>query len=150
MLYAHLMVLIPLWVGSPYILQIVYGDGFVAATNALRLLLIASIIWSAGLAVVSALDGFGHPGLSSVARLASSVTSVVSLLVLLPRWGMIGAALASIIGYSTLFVVAVACFIRQERMSLWYFLKPRSEDISLEKVRSIIRFNTLRRSANEA
>ena len=149
MLYAHLIVLIPLWVAAPYILQGIYGESFLAATNALRLLLLASIIWSAGLAVVSALDGFGHPGLSTVARLASSVVTVASLLILMPRWGIIGAALASLVGYGTLFVVGVACFVRQERIGLWQFLRPRSDDISFEKLSSLLGFHMLRRVENE-
>jgi O-antigen/teichoic acid export membrane protein len=149
MLYAHLIVLVPFWVASPYILQGIYGESFLAATNALRLLLLASIIWSAALAVVSALDGFGHPGLSTVARITSGVTTVAALLILMPRWGIIGVALASLIGYGTLFVVAVMCFVRQENIRLWQFLRPRSDDISFEKVRSLIGLHTLRRAGNE-
>ena len=62
MIYAHFLVLIPLWVAAPYVLQVIYGEGFVLATGALRVLLLASIVWSAGLTVISGLDGAGNAG----------------------------------------------------------------------------------------
>lgn len=146
LVYAHLAVLIPLWIASPYILQVIYGESFVAATGALRLLLLASIVWSAGLTVISGLDGFGHPGLSTIARLVSTVTTVAALLLLLPRWGITGAAAASLLGYGTLLFVALFCFLRQERISLWEFLRPRREDISYGKIKALVNFSMLRRA----
>jgi O-antigen/teichoic acid export membrane protein len=146
MFYAHFLVLIPLWTAAPYILQLIYGESFVAATGALRLLLLASIVWSAGLTVISGLNGFGHPGLSTIARLTSTVTTVAALLILLPRWGIIGAAAASLIGYSTLLCVALFCFLRQQRIGLWTFIRPRREDISYEKIKTLVGFSMLRRA----
>jgi O-antigen/teichoic acid export membrane protein len=149
MFYAHFLVLIPLWIAAPYILQIIYGESFLAATGALRLLLLASIVWSAGLTVISGLDGFGRPGLSSVARLASTVTTVAALFVFLPRWGIIGAAAASLLGYGTLLFVALFCFLRQQRIGFWEFLCPRREDISYEKIKALLNFSTLRRAESK-
>jgi O-antigen/teichoic acid export membrane protein len=146
MFYAHFLVLIPLWIAAPYILQMIYGASFVAATGALRLLLLASIVWSSGLTVISGLDGFGRPGLSTVARLASTVTTVAALLVFLPRWGIIGAASASLLGYGTLLFVALFCFLRQQQIGFWEFLCPRREDISYEKIKALLNFSTLRRA----
>lgn len=146
MFYAHFLVLIPLWLAAPYILQVIYGESFLAATGALRLLLLASIVWSAGLTVISGLDGFGRPGLSSVARLASTVTTVAALLVFLPRWGIIGAAAASLLGYGTLLFVALFCFLRRQRLGFWEFLCPRREDISYKKIKALMNFTTLRRA----
>jgi O-antigen/teichoic acid export membrane protein len=146
MFYAHFTVLIPLWAAAPYILKMIYGESFVAATGALRLLLLASIVWSAGLTVISGLDGFGRPGLSTIARLASTVTTVAALLVLLPRYGILGAAGASLLGYSTLLFVALFCFLRQQRIGFWEFLRPRRADISYGKIKSLLGFSMLRRA----
>ena len=144
--YAHFLVLIPLLLAAPYILQVIYGESFVAATDTLRILLLASVVWSAGLTVISGLDGFGHPGLSTIARLASTVTTVIALLILLPRWGIVGAAAASLLGYSTLFLVALICFLRRERIGFWEFLRPRREDISYGKIKSLVEFSMFRRA----
>jgi len=146
MFYAHFTVLIPLWVAAPYILKVIYGESFVAATGALRLLLLASIVWSTGLTVISGLDGLGHPGLSTIARLTSTVTTVAALLLLLPRYGIIGAAAASLLGYGTLLFVALFCFLRQQRIGFWVFLRPRRADISYGKIKSLLGFTMLRRA----
>lgn len=37
-LAAHLLLLVPLWIATPYVLKFAYGDGFVPVTNVLRLL----------------------------------------------------------------------------------------------------------------
>lgn len=128
-LTAHLILLVPLWVSAPYILQFAYGDGFVPVTNVLRLLMLASVIWSSGAILISGLNGLGHPGLSTSARLSAAIVMVIALLAWLPRWGIKGAALASITGYSVMTIVALFWFLRQQKLSLWECLRPRMEDL---------------------
>src|SRR5205814_934636 len=83
-LFAHLLILAPLWIAVPYILRFAYGDGFVPVTNVLRMLMFASVMWSSGAIVISGLNGLGHPGLSAIARIVSALVMVVSLLAWLP------------------------------------------------------------------
>jgi O-antigen/teichoic acid export membrane protein len=128
-LLAHLVLLIPLWLAAPYILDFAYGDGFVPVTNVLRLLMIASVIWSLGAIVISGLNGLGHPGLSATARISAAVVMVVALLSWLPRLGILGAVLASITGYSVMFAVALFWLLRLQRISLWECLRPRWDDV---------------------
>jgi O-antigen/teichoic acid export membrane protein len=142
-LYAQLLVLIPLWIAAPFIMRIVYGEGFVEATGALRLLLVASMIWSAAMIIISGLNGLGHPGLSTVARLCSTVTTVVSLYWLLPLWGINGAAVSSLLGYGTMLVIALICLSRKQKISFWEFMRPRRQDISIEKIKSFFKIGFL-------
>ena len=128
-LTAHLLLLVPLWIAAPYILQFAYGDGFVPVTNVLRLLMLAAVIWSSGAILISGLNGLGHPGLSTTARLSAAVVMVIALLAWLPRWGIRGAALASITGYSVMTMVALFWFLRQQKLSLWECLHPRLSDL---------------------
>ena len=128
-LSAHLLLLLPLWIAAPHILKFAYGDGFVPVTNVLRLLMIASVIWSAAAIIISGLKGLGYPGLSTIARTAAALVMVVTLLAWLPRWGIRGAALASISGYSVMLVVALFWFLRQQKISLWECLCPRFDDV---------------------
>lgn len=128
-LLAHLLLLVPLWIAAPHILQFAYGDGFVPVTSVLRLLMIASVLWSGGAIIISGLNGLGHPGLSTIARIAAALIMVVTLLVWLPRWGIRGAALSSISGYSVMFIVALFWFLRQQKITLWECLRPRWDDV---------------------
>jgi O-antigen/teichoic acid export membrane protein len=128
---AHLLILVPLWIAAPYILRFAYGEGFVEVTNVLRLLMFASVVWSAGAIVISGLNGLGHPGLSAIARMAAAVVMVVALLILLPRRGIQGAALSSILGYSVMFLVALFWLVRRRQITLWECLRPRWDDVPL-------------------
>jgi O-antigen/teichoic acid export membrane protein len=128
-LCAHLLILIPLWIAAPYILRFAYGAGFVEVTQVLRLLMFASVVWSAGAIVISGLNGLGHPGLSAVARIAAAIVMVVSLLTLLPTRGIQGAAISSIAGYSVMFLVALFWLLRRRQITLWECLRPRSSDV---------------------
>jgi O-antigen/teichoic acid export membrane protein len=124
----HLLILVPLWIAAPYILHYAYGDGFVPVTNVLRLLMVASVVWSAGAIVISGLNGLGHPGLSAVARISAALVMVAALIAWLPTRGIVGAALSSITGYSVMFVVALFWLLRRGKVSLWQCLRPRLSD----------------------
>jgi O-antigen/teichoic acid export membrane protein len=126
---AHLLLLVPLWIMAPYILRFAYGSAFVPVANVLRLLMIASVIWSGGAILISGLNGLGHPGLSTTARLSAALVMIVTLIMWLPKWGIRGAALASITGYSVMFVVALFWFLRQQKIGLWECVRPRRDDI---------------------
>jgi O-antigen/teichoic acid export membrane protein len=138
-IYSHLILLVPVLLAAPMALRKIFGESFLPAAPALRWLLIAAAVWSAGAIVISGLQGMGHPGLSTIARLAAAVVTVVGLLVLLPRWGVTGAAIASLIGYSVMFVVALLWLAAKQRIGLWECLRPRREDIPTLRLRSLLR-----------
>lgn len=133
-IYIYLLVLIPLLLGAPLILRIAYGADFLAATGTLRLLLIASLIWSAGAIVISGLNGLGYPGLSTLARLASAIVTVMALLYWLPKYGIVGAAFSSLLGYSVMLIVALFWLIRKQHLSLWDCLRPQRDDLPVHRL----------------
>jgi antigen flippase len=128
-LLCHLLILVPLCIAAPYILRFAYGTSFVPVTNVMRLLMLASVIWSAGAIVISGLNGLGHPGLSASARIAAALVMVVALLSWLPTKGIQGAALASLTGYSVMFLVALFWLLRRREITLWECLRPRWDDL---------------------
>jgi O-antigen/teichoic acid export membrane protein len=128
-LAAHLTLLLPLWLAAPHVLRIAYGESFVPVTNVLRLLMLASVVWSAAAVIISGLNGLGHPLSSTLARISAALVMVILLLMWLPGWGIKGAALASITGYSIMFVVSLLMFLRHQRVTVWHCLRPRIDDI---------------------
>ncbi len=132
--YVYLVVLIPLWIAAPYILRFAYGTEFLAATGTLRLLLIASLLWSMGSIVNSGLNGLGFPVLSTISRLSSAGVTVIALLYWLPTRGIVGAALASLLGYSVMLIVALYWLMRKQRLSLWQCFYPQTGDFPVKKL----------------
>jgi O-antigen/teichoic acid export membrane protein len=131
---------VPLWIGATVIIRILFGASFVPAAGAFRWLLMAAMVLGCGTIVVSGLRGFGYPGLGTVARFSAAVVTAVALLLLLPRFGITGAAIASLIGYSTMLVVALAAFAHKRRVNLWSSLRPRSDDLAFANWQTIRRF----------
>lgn len=142
-LYTHLLLLVPLWISAPLVLRHVYGESFLAATATMRILLLASVVLSAGGVMISGLRGFGHPGLSTIARLASAVVTVVLLLLLLPRLGIVGAAVASLLGYGVTMLIAAFWLVRKRDLKVWGYLRPRREDIPIAHLRAFLKLEPL-------
>src|SRR2546430_1524130 len=118
-IYMHLLLLPPLWLAAPLILRVLFGQGFVPATGAFRWLLVAAGVWSCGSIVINGLRGFGYPGLSTLARFSAAVFTGVALGMLLPRFGITGAAIASLIGYRVMLTIALIRLIKKRQLHLW-------------------------------
>ncbi|HBB98981.1 MAG TPA: hypothetical protein DC054_26690 [Blastocatellia bacterium] len=146
-IYANVIVLIPLWLVAPKMLGLLFGASFVPAASAFRWLLVAAVVWSASAIIIRGLQGFGHPGLTTIARFASAAVTGAVLLVLIPRMGITGAAIASLIGYAVLLVVALIALVYRRELGLWQYLCPQRRDIPMAKLRSLASSSLLARSS---
>jgi O-antigen/teichoic acid export membrane protein len=149
-IYLHILMLIPCWLGAPLILKWLYGDSFVPATGAFRWLLVAAAVWAPGSIVISGLKGFGYPGLSTIARFSAAVVTAIALVILLPRQGITGAAIASLIGYSVMLVVALVALIHRRRLGFWDYLRPQRRDIPFGRLKSLFGFSLLSARGTES
>jgi O-antigen/teichoic acid export membrane protein len=135
-IYLHVLILLPLWLGAPLILKTLFGQSFVPATPAFRWLLLAAAVWGWASIVISGLRGFGYPGLSTMARFAGAVVTAIVLPALLQRFGITGAAIASLIGYSAMLLVALLSFVRKRGLSLWDCVRPQRRDVLMANWKS--------------
>jgi O-antigen/teichoic acid export membrane protein len=135
--YINVLVLIPLWIAAPFLLKVLFGASFVPATGAFRWLLAAAVVWSAGSIVISGLQGFGYPGLSTIARFLSAAVTVPALVVLIPRMGIEGAAIASLMGYSVMLAMALVSLVRRRQLGFWRYLRPHRQDIPIARLRAL-------------
>jgi O-antigen/teichoic acid export membrane protein len=145
--YFNVLILIPIWLAAPLLLKTLFGESFVPATRAFRWLLIAAVVWSASAVVTRGLQGFGYPGLTTIARFLSVVATVPALLILLPRMGIEGAAIASLIGYSTMLAAALFGLIHRRQIGFWHYLRPQMRDIDYARLKAAAAFSML--SSNE-
>ena len=148
-IYANLIMLVPLWLVAPFMLRVLFGPNFVPATGAFRWLLIAAVVWSASAIVIRGLQGFGHPGLTTIARFVSALVTAGALLVLLPRMGITGAAVASLIGYVVLLAVSLFALMHRRQLSFWQCLRPQRRDIPMARIKALANFGLLSARSNE-
>jgi antigen flippase len=145
-IYFNLLLLLPLWWAAPRILRILFGESFVPATGAFRWLLVAAVVWSAAAIVTRGLQGFGYPGLTTIARFLSAAVTVPALLILLPRYGIAGAAMASLIGYSVLLAAALFGLVQRRQLGFWRYLRPQTRDLQYARLKAAAAFSLLRSS----
>jgi O-antigen/teichoic acid export membrane protein len=149
-IYSSVIFLVPLWLLAPLMLRTVFGHSFVPATSTFRWLLVAAVVWSAGSIVIRGLQGFGHPGLTTIARFMSAIVTAGALLILLPRMGITGAAIASLIGYSVMLTVALFALIHRRQLGFWQYLRPRRRDIPFARLKSLTSFGLLSARGTES
>jgi O-antigen/teichoic acid export membrane protein len=93
---------------APWIVRLLYGPGFEPATVVLQILLTSIVFGVLGQAARSALLGFERQGLLLATGVIAAALSILLDLLLIPRWGALGAALANTAVQATW---AIAIFI---------------------------------------
>lgn len=109
-------------------LSLAFGSGFADGTVALRILLIAMVPLSMVRVLAGDLKGRGRPGTVSVAMGLAVVVNVLLNLVLIPQFGIDGAAAASVITYCVAAIALAAAFTRITGASAGA-LVPRPSDV---------------------
>ena len=83
-----------------FIVNILFGTEFSGAISAARVLILAASVSGMNMTIASGLKGYGKPSVSSIGEVISLCLTGVFLWIFMPRWGILGAALASLIAYS--------------------------------------------------
>ena len=81
------------------LIHLLYGQAFLPAVNTLRMLMIGILCYSITLMNLSVLSGIGQPKQVAKIQVYAAILNVVLNLILIPVWGMNGAALATVLSY---------------------------------------------------
>ena len=127
---------LPLALLAQPIIPLFYGRAFDSSVEPTRLLLIGLSIEGASGVVTAYLFGRGRPGLNSIATFGGVMVTVVLDLLLIPKYSLIGASVASTAAYLTTTSLLGLCFL---------LLQPRSMQPVLD-VGEAIRPGRFRRS----
>ncbi len=95
-----LVIAMPFLLVTPLALPLLFGEQFSTAIPAALVLVIAGAIAGLNAVLEEGLRGLGQPVAVLWAECAGLVVTVVSLLILLKPFAIMGAALASLLGYS--------------------------------------------------
>ena len=89
------------------LLPTLFGVGFIESREILVVLCVAEVAMSVHLMGQAFLIGFGRPSAIGLPQLVGAVTMIVLNLVMIPRWGLSGAAWASLLGFSVLALTSI-------------------------------------------
>ncbi|MGH3491517.1 MAG: lipopolysaccharide biosynthesis protein [Actinopolymorphaceae bacterium] len=98
--------------GASLLLGWVFGPAYRQGTHALLILLVGMVPLALARVLAADLKGRGRPGLVSVGSGVGAVLTVVTDVMLIPVWGIEGAAVASVVAYGGTAVVLLACYRR--------------------------------------
>lgn len=120
-LLASVVVAVPAALAAPLLIKLFFGASFAAAGEVTRILAVAVIWYSTTRAIEAVLRAVGRPLDAGIAEFIALGATVLSLAVLIPLAGIVGAGLASLVAY------AVAGFWMARRAaaaldSSWYRL----------------------------
>jgi O-antigen/teichoic acid export membrane protein len=114
---------------GPFVIHQLYGKDFFGAVTPLLILLPGVILLSQTQIFYSDLNGRGKPGVSTISALMALMVTIVLDIVLIPRYGIVGAAVASTCAYSVEFVIAGSYFVFHSGLTWKEILVLRKSDL---------------------
>ena len=136
---------------SPFVVHYIFGRAFDPALPMALILLIGTVPNAAGGVLNTSVSAHGHPGKSARGEGLALIVTVAGLAIALPTLGGVGAALVSVVAYSTQFIYMLRTakrmyggryreyFIvsRAEAMSLLVLASHRARLLSPKRLRSV-------------
>ncbi|HVO27021.1 MAG TPA: oligosaccharide flippase family protein [Candidatus Margulisiibacteriota bacterium] len=114
---------------TPVALPLLFGEKFAASVPAALVLVVAAAIAAVNLVLEEGLRGLGQPALTLWAETGGLVVTGISLLFLLKPLGIMGAAIASVLGYGAVTVTLVVASLRMTGFSAAALLRPGPREI---------------------
>lgn len=102
---------IMLTLGGKLIIRLIFSTSFLDAYVPLLILLPGVVLLGIGKVLTNDIAGRGYPQYNSIISGAALVITVTLDLALIPRMGIVGAALAATVAYSLTFVLAVVFYL---------------------------------------
>jgi O-antigen/teichoic acid export membrane protein len=113
---------------SAFAVRLMYGEAFLPSVKPLLLLLPGVLFLTVGKILTKYTSGIGKPQYNTYASLASFVTTIALLAVLVPRYHMIGAAVATSIAYLVFAATILVLFVRESGNGVAQTLVIRRDD----------------------
>jgi len=98
-----------------FLIRIIYTTAFDAAYGAMLALLPGVILLGGAKVLTNEIAGRGYPQYNSISSALGLVLTIILDILLIPRFGILGAALASSAAYAAIFVAAIAFYGRVSR-----------------------------------
>jgi O-antigen/teichoic acid export membrane protein len=112
------------------LIRLLYSPAFADAVTPLRWLLPGVVALGIGKVVMTELLARKKGKDTSSASAIAAVVNIAGNLILVPRMGISGAALASTISYSLLSAILIRCYLRETGLP-WTVLVPRRDDLAI-------------------
>lgn len=103
---------------SRFAIPLLFDAAFEPAVAPAIILLAGTVLLSCNYVLSDGLRGLGHPLIPTIGEVAGLVMTLVALYLLLPRWGILGAAGASVLSYGATSIVLLVGIVRVLRQDV--------------------------------
>lgn len=117
-----------LFVAAGVVVELLYSSRFDASTAVVRILAPGIVLFGAARVLGNDIAARGRPLVNSVVASASVVCNIALNVVLIPRYGINGAAWASTASYASVFVATAVVYRRMANVPLRALVVPTRED----------------------
>jgi len=103
------------------IIRVFFGETYVGASLALQILSIGIVLYSIGLLNISVFPGIGKPKINTKLFLISALINVIGNAILVPLYGIVGAAIATSLSFGVLTFLSILKLEKFIKVSLPLF-----------------------------
>jgi O-antigen/teichoic acid export membrane protein len=100
------------FLAGPFLILLLFGDKFSGSIEPFLILIPGVVIFSITNILATYLTGAGRPGYNSAIAFISFIFTVIFDILLIPRYSISGAALASVISYTMSTIMTIVAFAR--------------------------------------
>jgi O-antigen/teichoic acid export membrane protein len=113
---------------GPFVITLWYGPDYSPAGDPLPWVCIGAVAWSIYVIVTRDLTSHGRQAINIAAGLPALILNVIFNLLLIPRMGIVGAAIATAISYTIACIILLTFYTRWSGMSVRQILIPTVDD----------------------
>lgn len=107
MLIFYLVSFIVIFFFGKQLISLLFGQSFAYAYYPLRILLVGLIPMGAWMILSGKISGLGKPGYNAFSSTIAAATNIAANIILIPKFGLLGAAYASVISYSLILIISI-------------------------------------------
>jgi O-antigen/teichoic acid export membrane protein len=120
---------------TPAAIPFIYGKSFQGAALPACILAVGAVFLSINSVLSEGFRAIGLPKFPMYGELAGFLATGSLLAILLPRWPLVGASVASVISYGVTTTVLIVCAARTDGTSVMHLVAPRLADVhALQRV----------------
>jgi O-antigen/teichoic acid export membrane protein len=110
------------------LVRFAFGEEYLPVVGVTYTLLVGVVLRSAGKVVTTYFFAVDRPGINSITKLFGLVINVISLMVLIPIYGLRGGAVGTTLSYSLEAIIMLAAFYWVSKVNSWKMLLPGISD----------------------
>jgi O-antigen/teichoic acid export membrane protein len=124
-----LLATVALAAAFPFVIPRIFGSAFANSVVVAEILLVGSFCLAAKNVLAGGAQALGSPWLTSRAEILAFGVTVATLFLLVPKWGILGAAVASVAAYATQLVVLTVGLSRKHGITPWSLIAGAKEPL---------------------